>query len=172
MSGTILICSVLIWALGYFPNHNTPGMTPEQRQENSYIGYVGKTIAPILEPLGFDWRMGVGIVAGVGAKELVVSSMGVMYGADELEDAGLVAEEGSEEIGDTILQRALQRSITPAAALAFMIFILLYFPCVATFVAIKNETNSWRWAIYSAIYTIILAWVMAFITYRLALLFF
>jgi ferrous iron transport protein B len=98
--------------------------------------------------------------------------MGVMYGADELEDAGLVAEEGSEEIGDTILQRALQRSITPAAALAFMIFILLYFPCVATFVAIKNETNSWRWAIYSAIYTIILAWVMAFITYRLALLFF
>jgi ferrous iron transport protein B len=78
MSGIILVCSLAIWALGYFPN-NGEYATMQERQENSYIGYVGKTIEPVLEPLGFDWRMGVGIISGVGAKELVVSTLGVMY---------------------------------------------------------------------------------------------
>ena len=117
---------------------------------------------PVLEPLGFDWRMGVGIVAGVGAKELVVSTLGVMYADDDIE---------SETLGDTRLQRALVRSVSPAAALAYMVFILLYFPCIATFVAIKNESGGWKWAIVTAVYTILLAWVAAFLTYRIALLF-
>ena len=145
---------------------------------------------PVLEPLGFDWRMGVGIVAGVGAKELVVSTLGVMYADDEpvvtsipssvIPDSTSVISDSSSVIpdsdressqvtpaGDTRLQRALVRSVTPAAALAYMVFILLYFPCIATFVAIKNESGSWKWAIVTAVYTIALAWVAAFVTFRL-----
>ena len=162
MSGIILICSMAIWFLGYFPNHDAYDSVQEQ-QEHSFIGYVGKAMEPVLEPLGFDWRMGVGIVAGVGAKELVVSTLGVMYADDEPVAA---VTEGPE--GDTRLQRALVYSVTPAAALAYMVFILLYFPCIATFVAIKNESGGWKWAIITAVYTIILAWVAAFITFRVA----
>jgi ferrous iron transport protein B len=117
----------------------------------------------VLEPLGFDWRMGVGIVAGVGAKELVVSTLGVMY-ADEQP-----IEESTA--GDTRLQRALVKSVTPASALAYMVFILLYFPCVATFIAIRNEGGGWKWAIVTAVYTIALAWVAAFLTFKIASLF-
>jgi len=166
MSGIILICSIAIWFLGYFPNHNAYDSVQEQ-QENSFIGYIGKTMEPVLEPLGFDWRMGVGIVAGVGAKELVVSTLGVMYADEEPVTAG--GGEGSET--DTRLQRALVKTVSPAAALAYMVFILLYFPCIATFVAIKNESGGWKWAIITAVYTILLAWVAAFITFRLASLF-
>ena len=160
MSGIILICSVAIWFLSYFPNHDAYQSSKEQ-QEHSFIGYVGKAMEPVLEPLGFDWRMGVGIVAGVGAKELVVSTLGVMYADAVPDEAGF---------SDTRLQRALVRSVTPPAALAYMVFILLYFPCIATFVAIKNESGGWKWAMITAVYTIVLAWVAAFVTYRLALL--
>ena len=162
MSGIILICSMVIWFLGYFPNHDAYGSVQEQ-QEHSFIGYVGKAMEPALEPLGFDWRMGVGIVAGVGAKELVVSTLGVMYADGQPAD-------GPVDEGDTRLQRALVRSVSPAAALAYMVFILLYFPCIATIAAIKNESGGWKWAIITAVYTILLAWVASFITYRIALL--
>ena len=161
ITGIILISSVIIWFLGYFPHHND---YPDKvtQQENSYLGYIGKAIEPVLEPLGFDWQMGVGLLSGVAAKELVVSSMGVMYSIDE------DVESGS---GETKLQQALQNSITPAAALAFMVFVLLYFPCIATFGAMMTETGGWKWPLFSAVYTIVIAWVMAFIVYRAALLF-
>ena len=179
MSGIILICSLIIWFLGYFPNHDAYS-TPQEQQEHSFIGYVGKAMEPALEPLGFDWRMGVGIVAGVGAKELVVSTLGVMYADDqpvESPDIDLPVnsnpdETSAEELsGDTRLQKALVKSVTPAGALAYMVFILLYFPCIATFVAIKNESGGWKWALITAVYTIVLAWVAAFITFRVASLF-
>jgi ferrous iron transport protein B len=175
MSGIILICSMVIWFLGYFPNHDKYD-TAQQQQEHSFIGYVGKAMEPALKPLGFDWKMGVGIVAGVGAKELVVSTLGVMYADDEpLQEAAAVssgsADEANHNSEETRLQRALLKAVTPAGALAYMVFILLYFPCIATFVAIRNEAGGWKWAILTAVYTIILAWVMAFITYNLASLF-
>ena len=183
MSGIILVCSVVIWFLGYFPNHDAYDSVQEQ-QEHSFIGYIGKAMEPALEPLGFDWRMGVGIVAGVGAKELVVSTLGVMYADDQpvgelstwIEpqtppaaetdnvSSSAVADTGAE----TRLQKALLRSVTPAGALAYMVFILLYFPCIATFIAIKNEAGGWKWAIITAVYTILLAWLAAFITFNLA----
>ena len=183
MSGVILIFSVVLWFLSYFPNHDSYD-TVAQQQEHSFIGYVGKAIEPVLEPLGFDWRMGVGIVAGVGAKELVVSTLGVMY-TDISEDGSAQKEEGAANVseesdtgayesdytGDTRLQRELLKSVSPAGALAYMVFILLYFPCIATFIAIKNESGGWKWAIYTAIYTIFLAWIAAFATYHIASLF-
>ena len=168
MSGIILICSMVIWFLGYFPNHDAYDSVQEQ-QEHSFIGYIGKSMEPVLEPLGFDWRMGVGIVAGVGAKELVVSTLGVMYAGEE-PVSGTQTEDGSVP-SETRLQRALVKSVTPAGALAYMVFILLYFPCIATFVAIKNESGGWKWAIITAIYTILLAWTAAFLTFRIAGLF-
>ena len=193
MAGIILVASIIIWFLGYFPHHDRYA-TPAEQQENSYIGMIGKAIEPVLEPLGFDWKMGVGIISGVAAKELVVSTMGVLYSGEQerfpsaagdpgTASAGTVSSQttdatapvtaGSETetvSGDTMLQNALARTTTPAAALAFMVFVLLYFPCIATFVAIKNESGGWKWAVISAVYTIVLAWIVAFIVYRIALL--
>ena len=176
MSGIILVCSMIIWFLGYFPNHNAYDTVQEQ-QEHSFIGYIGKAMEPVLKPLGFDWRMGVGIVSGVAAKELVVSTLGVMYADDQpvtvapesVGDSSL--EAASEQVAETRLQKALVKSVTPAGALAYMVFILLYFPCIATFIAIKQEGGGWKWAILTAVYTIILAWVAAFITFNIASLF-
>ncbi|MCI1786274.1 MAG: ferrous iron transport protein B [Bacteroidales bacterium] len=175
MATTILLFSILIWFLGYFPNHNKYGSVREQK-ENSYIGYIGKGIEPIMEPLGFNWKMGVGILSGIGAKELIVSTMGVMY-SGEGQEAG--ADETTVSSGkgtsalpeDTSLQRGLKNDISTAGALAYMVFILLYFPCIATFIAIKNESGGWKWAIGTCIYTIVIAWIMAFATYHLFLLF-
>ena len=131
MATTILIFSVAIWFLGYFPQskdiHN-----PAAQQENSFIGRLGKGISPALDPLGFDWRMDVGLLAGVGAKELVVSTMGVMYAQGE------DLSEGEDYSGNTHLQAALKASISKAAALAFMVFVLLYFPLGHTLGSIYN----------------------------------
>ena len=160
MATTILVFSVAIWFLGYFPRHE--GQTTAYQQEHSYIGMVGKAVEPALEPLGFNWKMDVGLLAGVGAKELVISSLGVMYAQDGAEF------EGDEN--DTQLQAALKGDIPTAAALAYMVFVLLYFPCIATFVAIKNETGKWRWAILICLYTMLVAWVFGWIAFRLGLL--
>ncbi len=163
MATTILIFSVALWALGYFPRHE--GATDAYQLEHSYVGTIGKAIEPAMAPMGFNWKMDVGLLAGVGAKELVISSLGVTYAQEGEEE--LTTEEDSEE---TALQRALTASIPTAVALAFMVFVLLYFPCIATFVAIKNETGKWRWAILLCLYTMIVAWLCAFAAYRLGLL--
>ena len=184
MSGVILVFSMVIWFLSYFPNHNAYDNVAQQ-QENSFLGHIGKSIEPVLEPLGFDWKMGVGIVSGIGAKELVVSSLGVMYADEEpvgasvaLDAEGVPDVDGNpdtdqvaESGADTRLQRALVKSVTPPAALAYMVFILLYFPCIATFIAIKQEGGGWKWAILTAVYTLTLAWIAAFITFNIASLF-
>lgn len=160
MATTILIFSVAIWFMGYFPRHE--GQTAAYQQEHSIIGTVGKAVEPVLEPLGFNWKMDVGLLAGIGAKELVVSTLGVMYsqGGEEFE--------GDEH--DTKLQASLKGDLSTAAGLAYMVFVLLYFPCIATFVAIKNETGKWRWAILCAVYTMLVAWIFGFFAYRIGLL--
>ncbi len=160
MATTILLFSIAIWFLGYFPRNEEKGMA--YQQEHSFIGMLGKTVEPALEPLGFNWKMDVGLLAGVGAKELVVSTLGVMYAGDE----GAEADENS-----TALQSALKGDVPLAAAVAYMVFVLLYFPCIATFVAIKNETGKWRWAILCCLYTILVAWIFGFAAYRLFLMF-
>ena len=162
MATTILLFSVAIWFLGYFPRHEDA--TQAYQQEHSYIGTLGKAIEPALEPLGFNWKMDVGLLAGVGAKELVISTMGVMYAQDGEQYEGM----GDED--DTQLQAALKATVPTAAALAFMVFVLLYFPCIATFVATKHETGKWRWAILLALYTILVAWICAFAAYRIGLM--
>lgn len=154
MGGIIMIASIIIWFLGYYPNHDAYP-TQAIQQENSYIGQIGKTIEPVLEPLGFDWRMGIGLLTGAGAKELVVSTLGVLY-AD------------NDNIESTELAQRLP--ITPLVAFCYMLFILLYFPCIAVVAAIKGETGTWKWPIFTTVYTTILAWVVTFIVYHIGLL--
>jgi ferrous iron transport protein B len=160
MGGVILVASIVVWFLGYYPR-SSEYRTPAEQQEHSYIGYIGKAIEPAIEPLGFDWKMGIGLVSGVGAKELIVSTLGVLYADQEID--GTVESEAQ-------IAAALQTVTTPAAALAYMIFVLIYFPCLATLIAIKKETGRWSWAIFTALYTTLLAWVMAFAVYKVALL--
>ena len=152
MATTILIASIVIWALGYYPKNED--LPHSEQQEQSFLGHIGKAVAPALDPLGFDWRMDVGLLTGVAAKELVVSSLGVMYAGEEGEEV---------DENDTALQSALKNSVPLPAAVAFMIFVLLYFPCIATFVAIKNETGRWAWAWGICAYTIAVAWVVAWL---------
>lgn len=155
MGGIIMIASIIIWFLGYYPNHSSYQTTAEQ-QENSYIGQIGKSIEPIIKPLGFDWKMGIGLLSGVGAKELVVSTLGVLYTNDgNLDD-------------DALPERIAQQSdITPLIAFAYMLFTLLYFPCIATLAAIRQETGSWKWPLFAACYTTVLAWIVAFLVYQI-----
>lgn len=151
MGGIIMIASIIIWFLGYYPRHDTHESVAEQ-QENSYIGQIGKAIEPVIKPLGFDWKLGIGLISGVGAKELVVSTLGVLY-----------TNEGDVE--NVNLSNRIP--ITPLVALAYMLFVLIYFPCIATFAAIKQESGSWKWAIFTAGYTTGLAWLIAFTVFQI-----
>ena len=146
MGGIILVASIIVWALGYFPHDDT--MTEPEQQEQSYIGRMGKTIEPLFTPQGFNWKLDVSLIAGVGAKEIVASTIGVLYSDD-----------------------SLANDITPLIAFCYLLFVLLYFPCIATIVAIKNETGSWRWAVFAACYTTLLAWLVSAIVYQIGSLF-
>lgn len=151
MGGIIMIASIIIWFLGYYPQHDAYESVAEQ-QENSYIGQIGKAIEPVIKPLGFDWKLGIGLISGVGAKELVVSTLGVLY-----------TNEGDVE--NVNLSNRIP--ITPLVTLAYMLFVLIYFPCIATFAAIKQESGSWKWAIFTAGYTTGLAWLVAFTVFQI-----
>ena len=151
MGGIIMIASIIIWFLGYYPQHDAYESVAEQ-QKNSYIGQIGKAIEPVIKPLGFNWKLGIGLISGVGAKELVVSTLGVLY-----------TNEGDVE--NVNLSNRIP--ITPLVALAYMLFVLIYFPCIATFAAIKQESGSWKWAIFTAGYTTGLAWLIAFTVFQI-----
>ena len=135
MGGIILVASIIVWALGYF---GTMGVAPSM--EESYIGRMGQFIAPLFSPQGFTWQLDVSLIAGVGAKEIVASTIGVIGGLEGL---------------------------TTLAAYSYLLFVLLYFPCIATITAIKNETGSWRWAIFAAVYTTAVAWMVSALVYQI-----
>jgi len=201
MGTVILFASILIWALGYFPKDinysqdydaqiaavqanaklseaeksekvNYLSVEKEsERQEKSYIGQMGHAIEPVISPLGYDWKMGVSIITGLAAKEIVVSTMGILYQAD------MSADENSETLKSKILEQKHhsgvltgQKVFTPLVSFGFMIFILVYFPCVAVIAAIRKEAN-WGWALFTMGYTTAIAWVLAFAVYQLGSLF-
>ncbi|MEN6618016.1 MAG: ferrous iron transport protein B [Rikenellaceae bacterium] len=186
MGTIILAASVLIWALGRYPavteysvnydkqieqialSEKIPGTEKDEmikgvelakkaeEQEASYIGRLGHLIEPVIRPLGFDWKMGVSILTGLVAKEVVVSTMGVLYQVDA----------ASDENSNTLQSKLKDEKVfTPLVAYGFMLFVLIYIPCIATVVAIKKEAG-WRWALFSVIYTTTIAWVVAFITFQ------
>lgn len=168
MGGIILVASIIVWALGYFPHNDQ--LDNQTQQEQSYIGRIGKAIEPVFRPQGFDWKLDVGLLAGVGAKEIVASTMGVLYSNDSS-----VAESNDTD-NDTAKYTRLRRQmlsdgITPLTAYSYLLFVLLYFPCVATIAAIKNESGSWKWALFGALYTTALAWIVSAAIYQVGQLF-
>jgi ferrous iron transport protein B len=203
MGGIILIASILIWALGYFPLNTdlTASIDNEIQQietefqqskneelktelmslqserkvllqENSYIGKIGHFIEPVIRPLGFDWKIGVSIVTGIAAKEIVVSTMGVLYGAE------FANEDSSEALKKAINSEVYQtgknkgkKVFSPLVSIAFLIFVLVYFPCIAVIAAIKKESGSWKWAVFMVLYTTGLAWFLSFSIYQIGSLF-
>jgi len=140
MGGIILVASIIVWALGYF---GPQGVAPSMEQ--SYIGLMGQAIAPVNSLQGFTWQLDVSLIAGVGAKEIVASTIGVLGGLE---------------------------GITPLVAYCYLLFVLLYFPCIATIAAIKHEKGSWRWAVIAAVYTTVLAWVVSAVVYQVGSVFY
>ncbi len=169
MGGIILVASVIVWALEYFPHNDA--LTPQQQQEQSYIGRMGKTIEPLFTPQGFNWKLDVSLIAGVGAKEIVASTMGVLYsGDDSFADDDSFSDDNEKYLN--LRQQMISDGVTPLVAYCYLLFVLLYFPCIATVVAIKNETASWRWAFVSAGYTTVLAWIVSALFYQVGALLF
>lgn len=191
MGGIILIASILIWFLGYFPRETEQGKVYEsqiehvnssntlsekektetvtelnrlknmEHQQNSYIGRIGQAIQPALAPLGFDWKISVSLLSGMAAKEVVVSTLSVLYTGDS-EDSQSLPERlqaDKDKEGNPVF--------TPLVALSMMLFVLIYFPCVATVIAIVNESKSWKWGVFVIVYTCTLAWVVSFTAYQL-----
>jgi len=170
MGGIILVASIIVWALGYFPHDES--LDQQTQQEQSYIGRIGKTIEPAFRAQGFDWKLDVGLIAGVGAKEIVASTMGVLYS----DDSSFADDDTFTSANNAKYKRLYDKmsadGITPLIAFCFLLFVLIYFPCVATIVAIKHESGSWKWAIFAAVYTTALAWVVSALVYQIGRLFF
>ncbi len=178
MGGVILVASIVVWALNYFPLHDQDASTPEYEasrladdseidtSRDSYLEMMGKAVNPVMEPLGFHWRGTVAALAGIPAKEIVVSTLGVLY-------------TGDEEASESRLSKRISRpspitghpDFSGPEALAFMVFILLYCPCIATITAVVRETGSWKYGAFSVLYNTAVAWLAGFIVYRVALMF-
>ena len=181
MGGIILVASIIVWALGYFPHNDR--LPKQEQQEQSYIGRIGKAIEPVFSLQGFNWKLDVGLVAGVGAKEIVASTLGVLYSNDDSygDDSSFNNEGGKYDL----LRHKIQNDIAekhemaydeagPIAQLTgycFLLFVLLYFPCIATIAAIKGETGSWKWAGFTAVYTTVLAWIVSALVFQVGSLF-
>ena len=153
MGGIILVASILVWALSYFAPSLSSSSLVAENMEQSLLGRMGKAVEPVFALQGFNWKLDVSLLAGVGAKEIVASTMGILYA------------------GEDMLQQMTADGLTPLTAYAYLLFILLYFPCLATIVAIKHETSSWRWAIFAACYTTVVAWVVSALVVQLGNLF-
>ncbi len=193
MGGVILVASVIIWALSYFPHYGVEDVPEnyyekslaempystvessdnskmeelvanEYQQENSILGHIGKFVQPVMEPMDFGWKTCCSLLAGCAAKEVVVSTLGVLYVGDD--DAELLADRLK-----TPSKTTGEAPFNPATALAFMVFVLLYFPCVASVTAIVKETGSWKYGLFSILYNTIVAWILSLVTYKIALLF-
>ena len=192
MGGIILVASIIVWALSYWPLPESTRVEGESlssteavggnatrssleesgrgaAMENSYLGRMGKTIEPVFAPQGFNWKLDVSLIAGIGAKEIVASTMGVLYSGDEsFADDDTFSDDTDKYV--RLRRQMAMDGITPLTAYSYLLFILLYFPCLATIVAIKNETGSWRWALFAAFYTTAFAWLVSAAVAQLGIL--
>lgn len=193
MGGLILVASIIIWALSYFPHYNEADIPDsfrrqaliemptnqketlseaeineliysEYQQGHSVLAYIGKAVEPVVRPMEFTWKTCVSLIAGASAKEVVVSTLGVLYVGDD--DASALS--ARLKTPSKITGKA---PFSQASALAFLVFVLLYFPCIATLTAIRRETGSWKYPLFSVVYNTSLAWIFSFLTYLIASLF-
>jgi ferrous iron transport protein B len=170
MGGVILIAVILIWALEYFPVG--AHANPDERLQNSYIAKIGKTLEPVIEPLGFDWRMGVSLITGAAAKEVVVSTMGVLFGSNHYhakgspQSLGVQLQQATYQHGP----RQGQKLFTPLVGISYLLFVLIYMPCVAVVATVNRESGSWKWALFLISYTTALAWLLSFAVFQIGTL--
>ena len=161
--GTIILgASIVVWALSYYPQ-NENRIT---QAENSYMAQIGKTIEPVMRPCGFDWRQSVSLLAGIGAKEVVASTMAVVYATTD-EEAELLESDVESEESELRVSELIRNNMTPLSAMSMLLFILLYMPCISTVVAIKSESGKWKWALFTMAYTIGLAWIVSTIFFQI-----
>ena len=168
MGGIILVASVIVWALSYYPRPDVEGeLTPEQmveQQANSYMGQVGQAISPVVEPLGFNWKITIALLSGTAAKELIISTLGVLYaGGDD-------APEALSEKLTQVNPVTGTPDFTPLVAAAFLIFVSLYVPCIASITAVAKETGDWKWGAFSVVYNTLVAWLCAFLVFQIGTL--
>lgn len=172
MGGIILVASVIIWALSYFPRPKDSyerELTPHEQMEqqsNSYLGKIGQAVTPVVEPLGFNWKVTTSLLSGTAAKELVVSTLGVLYSENDSDEALSLSQRITQPNPETG-----KPDFTPLIALSFMVFVLLYFPCVASVTAVIKESGSWKWGVFTIVYNTCVAWLVAFIVYQVGSLF-
>ena len=161
--GTIILgASIIVWALSYYPTNDNR----VAQAENSYMARIGKAIEPAMRPCGFDWRQSVSLLAGVGAKEVVASTMAVVYATSD-EEAEMLEADFESDDNELRISQLVHDNMTPLSAASMLLFILLYMPCVSTIVAIKNESGKWRWALFTMAYTIGLAWVVSTLFFQI-----
>jgi ferrous iron transport protein B len=173
MGGVILIAVILIWALEYFPRGGAT-VSKEEQLKHSFIGRFGQAIEPVIRPLGFDWRMGVSLITGAAAKEVVVSTMGVLFSPGDSKpgkaNANLPVILKNEKYASGV--NAGKPVFTPLAGISFLLFILVYMPCVAVIATVRKESGSAQWAVFLIFYTTVLAWLLSFAVYQAGSLFF
>jgi ferrous iron transport protein B len=195
IGGIILLASIIVWMLSNFPRNvsyskdfsgeiekieqsqisvsekeeSVNSLLLEQRSEKqskSFMGMIGHSIEPVMKPLGFDWRLSVAVLSGVAAKEVVVSTLGVIFQADDNTGKASLVEKiqtQKDSSGKTLF--------TPLIAFSFMLFILTYFPCIGVVAAIRRESGSWKWAAFTVVYTTGMAWLLSFSVYQIGSLF-
>ncbi len=172
MGGVILVASVIVWFLSYYPrpaDSYDRELTPQEQMEqqsNSFLGQVGQAVTPVVEPLGFNWKVTTSLLAGTAAKELVVSTLGVLYSEGNTDDTATLSQKISQPNPATGTP-----DFTPLVALSFMVFVLLYFPCIASITAISKEAGGWKWGAFTVFYNTAVAWLVAFAVYQIGLLF-
>jgi len=167
MATVILSASIIIWFLSNFPRVSEGELISQN--EKSYLGQIGKFIEPAFKPMGATWKMDIGLLTGIGAKEIVVSTLSILYG--ENEDLGNLNNDDTNKISDSLSDRLkVNGDMNPRSAYAYMLFILIYFPCVATISAIGNESG-WKWASFVTLYTTALAWLVATTFYQVSSIF-
>ena len=196
IGGVILLASIIVWFLSNYPRSNInitningeiskvenselpagqkagmiDNLHSEQRieiQKDSFMGMIGRAIEPVMKPLGFDWRLSVSILSGVAAKEVVVSTLGVLFQADSSHESTSLVEKIQTQTNE-----AGGKLFSPLMAFSFMLFILTYFPCIGVISAIKKESGSWKWAAFIVVYTTSIAWLLSFSVYQLGSIFF
>ncbi len=161
--GTIILgASIIVWALSYYPQNEDR----IAQAENSYMAKIGKAIEPAMRPCGFDWRQSVSLLAGIGAKEVVASTMAVVY-ATSNEEAEMLEADFESEDNELRISQLIHDNMTPLSAASMLLFILLYMPCISTVVAIKNESGHWKWALFTVVYTIGLAWIVSTLFFQI-----
>lgn len=162
-AGTVILAiSIVLWFLASYPKH--PEMTPNEQNAHSFIGYTGRAIEPALRPLGFDWKIGIGLLSAFAAREVFVSAMGIVYNVNDAEEGG--NGDLQQKMRADIDPRTGKPVFTPLVAVCLMIFFVLAMQCMSTIAVVKRETNGWKWPLFQLGYMTTLAWVVTFVTYQ------